>query len=130
MGSGYGLLERHPTNPTTPYRGVGLSDGEALPYRAERSTAKSECAGRGNTPLPAIAGKPLSTPPLALQALMIAGRLLQNRAREGGKLRIKRMAGESYPDAVARAIAGLDPVDRDQLREQVRWVLDYEMAEG
>lgn len=57
---------------------------------------------------------------------MAAGRLLQSRAWLGGGIKITRAQGETYPQAVARAISTLDDGERGHLRELVAWVLDYE----
>lgn len=59
-------------------------------------------------------------------ALIAAGRLLQSKTWPGGRIRIEPMAGEAYPQAVARVVATLDGGDREQLRGLVSWVLDYD----
>lgn len=105
---------------------------QSLPFRAAENAQKthkhkSESSGAA-TPLPPVGGKP--KPPRQVQALLAAGRLLQSRDWPGGKVPIKRLAGESYPDAVARTITGLEPAGRDKLRDLTRWVMDYEDTEA
>lgn len=63
-------------------------------------------------------------------ALVVAGRLLQSRAWPGGRIKIETGLGESYPQAVARVIAAFDDDGREQLRELVAWVLEYERQEA
>lgn len=63
-------------------------------------------------------------------ALMIAGRFLQSADWPGGRLRIQADKGESYPAAVLRTISTLAPSQRQELRELVAWVRDYERAPG
>lgn len=63
-------------------------------------------------------------------ALVAAGRLLQSPRWTGGAVVIARAPGETYPQAVARAIAALDADTRVRLRELVAWVLDYDLAVG
>jgi hypothetical protein len=64
-----------------------------------------------------------------IAALVAAGRLLQSRSWPGGKKKIECEPGETYPQAVARAINTLDAGDRDHLRELVGWVRSYERAD-
>lgn len=59
-------------------------------------------------------------------ALVAAGRLLQSRDWPGGRKRIERQQGESYPEAVQRVIASLPHDERERLRELVQWVREYE----
>lgn len=117
-------FEERPTPPQTPhtlYIGCGeCGDGEA-PGKLKSKSSGPPAA------VPPVGGKP--THPRRVQALLAAGRLLQSKDWPGGKVRITRLAGESYPDAVARVIGELTPADRDKLRELVRWVMDYEYAE-
>lgn len=61
-----------------------------------------------------------------VRALIAAGRLLQSKTWPRGRVEIDKWEGESYPQAVSRAIAALDDVDRQRLRELVAWVLEYE----
>lgn len=65
-------------------------------------------------------------------ALLAAGRLLQSKRWPGGPVKIVPEPGgcETYPQAVARVIAGLATSDRARLRELVGWVLDYERGEA
>lgn len=65
-------------------------------------------------------------------ALIAAGRLLQSKRWPGGPVKIIPASGgcETYPQAVARVIAGLTPSDRDRLRELVAWVIEYERADS
>lgn len=63
------------------------------------------------------------------RALVAAGRLLQSRGWPGGAVKIEKLAGETYPEAIARVITSLDASDRDRLRELVQWVMDYERAD-
>lgn len=65
-----------------------------------------------------------------VRALIAAGRLLQSKAWPGGRVEIDKREGESYPQAVSRAIATLDAGDRDLLREFVAWVLEYERVDS
>lgn len=89
---------------------------------------KSEHSGTAAAqPLPPVGGKP--KPTRQVQALLAAGRLLQSKSWSGGKVKIERYGGESYPDAVARTINRLEPDDRDKLRGLVRWVMNYEDEE-
>lgn len=60
-----------------------------------------------------------------VRALIAAGRLLQSKAWPGGRVEIDKREGESYPQAVSRAIDALNEIDRQQLRELVAWVLEY-----
>lgn len=60
------------------------------------------------------------------RALIAAGRLLQSNKWPGGRVKIEKREGESYPLAVSRAIDALNETDRQQLRELVAWVLEYE----
>lgn len=60
------------------------------------------------------------------RALIAAGRLLQSKTWPGGRVRIEKREGESYPQGVSRAIAALNEADRQQLRELVAWVMEYE----
>lgn len=64
-----------------------------------------------------------------VHALIAAGRLLQSKAWLGGRVKIDKREGESYPQAVFRAIVALDDADRQRLRELVAWVLEYERFE-
>jgi hypothetical protein len=59
-------------------------------------------------------------------ALVAAGRLLQSKSWPGGRQKIERNDGETYPEAVSRVIASLPPAERDHLRELVAWVRSYE----
>lgn len=61
-----------------------------------------------------------------VRALIAAGRLLQSKAWQGGRVEIDKREGESYPQAVSRTIVALDDTDRQRLRELVAWVLEYE----
>lgn len=61
-----------------------------------------------------------------VRALIAAGRLLQSKAWSGGRVEIEKREGESYPQAVSRAIGTLGDADRQRLRELVAWVLEYE----
>lgn len=61
-----------------------------------------------------------------VRALIGAGRLLQSKAWPGGRVEIDKREGESYPQAVSRAIVALDEADRQRLRDLVAWVLEYE----
>lgn len=63
-------------------------------------------------------------------ALIAAGRILQSRQWPAGPIKIAPAPGETYPQAVARVIAGLADGERDRLRELVAWVMDYERAEA
>ena len=63
-------------------------------------------------------------------ALRIAGRFLQSPDWPSGRVRIQPAHGESYPAAVLRTIGTLEPSQRQELRELVAWVLDYERATG
>lgn len=76
--------------------------------------------------LPGSAGGDMTDAQAA--ALVTAGRLLQARGWPGGSVRIQAAPGETYPDAVARVVASLDPGERDRLRSLVVWVLNYEQA--
>lgn len=62
-------------------------------------------------------------------ALIAAGRLLQSRSWPGGRVKIDKRAGETYPQAVARNIAGLEAAERNRLRNLVSWVREYERQE-
>lgn len=64
-----------------------------------------------------------------VRALIAAGRLLQSDNWPGGRMKIGKREGESYPQAVTRAIAALEEADRHRLRELVTWVLAYEQSE-
>lgn len=61
-----------------------------------------------------------------VRALIVAGRLLQSKTWLGGRMKIEKLEGEAYPQAVCRVIATLDDGDRDHLRGLVVWVLEYE----
>jgi hypothetical protein len=52
---------------------------------------------------------------------VVAGGLLQ-----GTGATIKAAPGEGYPDAVQRVVDALDKPERDALRADVKWVLEYE----
>lgn len=86
-------------------------------------------------PLPPVGGAPGSgMPPRQAQALLAAGRLLQSSGKrgwldDGGKMRIERAPGETYPQTVARVVRALPPDERDRLRELVRWVMSFEDEE-
>lgn len=60
------------------------------------------------------------------RALIAAGRLLQSKAWPGSRVKIEKREGETYLQAVSRAISKLDDGDRDHLRGLVVWVLEYE----
>jgi hypothetical protein len=63
------------------------------------------------------------------RALVAAGRILQSKVWQGGRVKIEKREGETYPQAVARAVERINPDDRAKLRELVAWVLDYELHE-
>lgn len=65
--------------------------------------------------------------PTKAAALVAAGRLLQSKTWPGGGVQIRAQPGETYPAAVARAIASLAAAERDHLRELVAWVRDFEL---
>lgn len=65
-----------------------------------------------------------------VRALIAAGRLLQSKAWPGGRVRIEKREGESYPQGIARVIAALKEADRHWLRELVAWILEYERFES
>lgn len=60
------------------------------------------------------------------RALIAAGGLLQSKTWPNGRMKIERLEGETYPQAVSRIIATLEGSDRDRLREMAAWVLEYE----
>lgn len=62
-------------------------------------------------------------------ALVTAGLLLQSKSWPGGRVKIDKRAGETYPQAVARNIAGLEAAERNRLRNLVTWVREYERQE-
>lgn len=59
-------------------------------------------------------------------ALVAAGRLLQSKDWPHGRKSIKKLPGETYPQAVARVIRTLPDDERRYLRELTAWVRDYE----
>lgn len=59
-------------------------------------------------------------------SLIAAGRLLQSKAWPGGRVKLEKQEGETYPQAVARFIATLDDGNRDRLRNLTAWVMEYE----
>lgn len=63
------------------------------------------------------------------RALIAAGRLLQSNNWPGGRVKIEKREGESYPQAISRVVAELKDPDRHRLRELVAWVLEYERFE-
>lgn len=64
----------------------------------------------------------------AAARLKIAGRLLQAdpKALGGRGLKIVTAPGESYPEAVLRAIKALPADDQATLQSHVDWVEDYD----
>ena len=140
---------KNPTNPPTPYRGVGLSGGvsgelgetdlsgfrlgagvpDFRPAQAKEGLAKRA------SPVATIVAEPAGCSGGQggfsggqIAALVVAGRLLQSRSWPGGKKKIECEPGETYPQAVARVVAGLADGERDHLRELVGWVRSYERA--
>lgn len=65
-----------------------------------------------------------------VRALIAAGRLIQAKTWPSGRVEIEKREGETYPQAVSRAIATFEDSDRDRLRELTAWVLEYEQFEG
>ncbi|OIQ87715.1 hypothetical protein GALL_304280 [mine drainage metagenome] len=63
-----------------------------------------------------------ATPPRALLALLITGRLLQWRGT-----RVHCESGEHYPEAVLRKVRALPPEERNALRETVRFLLSTDL---
>lgn len=64
------------------------------------------------------------------RAMIAAGRLLQSKAWRGGRVKIEKREGETYPQAVSRTISTFDDSDRNHLRELVTWVLEYEQFDN
>lgn len=64
------------------------------------------------------------------RALVATGRILQSKSWQGGRVKIEKREGETYPQAVARVVDRIDPDARARLRELVAWVLDYERGEA
>lgn len=87
----------------------------------------------GATPLPPVGdaqiGDAQTFTDEQAAALVAAGRLLQRGGKggwPGGRKKIERLPGETYPAAVARVVAGLSIGERQHLRELVSWVRAYE----
>lgn len=133
---------KNPTNPTTPHRGVGLSGGvsgdlgetDLAGFRLglgagvpdfRPAQEKQDGLAKWASPVATIVAGGGGQ----IAALVAAGRLLQSRSWPGGKKKIECEPGETYPQAVARAIATIDAGDRDHLRELVGWVRSYERAD-
>lgn len=83
----------------------------------------------GPPALPPVGGPQTFTNEQAA-ALVAAGRFLQNGCPKGGwpggRKKIERQPGETYPAAVSRVVAGLPPSERQHLRGLVEWVRDHE----
>ena len=130
---------KNPTNPTTPYRGVGLSGGVSgepggRDLSACRPTKRNPQQQVEQADLRSVAPVGAAPAPNGFRdgqaaALMAAGRLLQSKSWPGGRKKIEREPGETYPGAVVRAISDMPATERDHLRELVSWVRSYERAD-
>ena len=99
----------------------------------DKNEGSLSAAGDQHSPL--ASGRAAPVPPVGgftngqIMSLLAAGRLLQSKTWPGGRVGIAKMSGESYPAAVARAIAALSAAEREGLRELVSWVRDYEQRD-
>jgi hypothetical protein len=54
---------------------------------------------------------------------------MQSKTWPFGRLKIERLPGEKYPEAVARTIEGLPEDERAKLRKLTEWAHQYEKAD-